>query len=307
MRYAIIGGSGFVGGALAAHLRQDGHEVLIVTRAPPKGENVIRWEAKRGFSDPARMEGLDAVFHLGGAPLATRPWTRRRRRVLKESRVDTTAQLVTSLGQLDARPPAFIGVSATGFYGDCGERVLDERDGPGDGFLSGLAQAWEEAHMGAQQIGCRVAVLRMSPVLAPQGGPFPLLLRPFRVMPGWVGNGQQWNGWISIRDSVAGLRHLANPEIGCEGVYNGTVPDPVRNRDWCEALGKVLSRRVYTHAPKWVVRGAFGDLANELLLASMRVVPRRLVDSGYSFLDTDPEPTFRWLVDSIGRPDGGVT
>ena len=188
MRYAIIGGSGFVGSALAIQLRQEGHEVLIVSRAPAKVEGGIGWDPRRGFTEPGRMEALDVVFHLGGAPLATRPWTRRRRRVLTESRVDATAQLVAFLGELGARPPAFVGVSATGFYGDCGERVLDETDGPGDGFLAGLAQSWEQAHMGAREIGCRVAVLRLSPVLAPQGGPFPLLLRPFRVMPGWVGH-----------------------------------------------------------------------------------------------------------------------
>ena len=126
-------------------------------------------------------------------------------------------------------------------------------------------------------------------------------------MPGLVGNGQQWNGWISIRDTVSALKHLACDTSGCEGVYNGTVPEPVRNRDWCEALGRVLSRGVYTHAPKWVVRGAFGDLANELLLASMRVVPRRLIESGYSFRDTAPEPTFRWLGDSIGSSETDAT
>lgn len=307
MRYAIVGGTGVIGSALTEELREEGHDVVIVTRGGGAGDAAVQWDPKRGFSSCEPMESLDALFHLGGAPLAARPWTRRRRRVLRESRVEATAALLQALGGLKSAPKAFIGVSATGYYGDCGDRIVDEADRAGEGFLAGLAQSWEQAHLGAVKIGCRVAVLRLSPVLAPHGGAFPLLLKPFRVMPGWVGNGQQWNGWISSRDCVSALQHLANPDFGCEGVYNGSVPQAVRNRDWCEALGRVLSRKVYTHAPKWVVRGAFGDLAKELLLASIRVAPRRLLESGYSFRDTEPEPTFRWLVDSIARSGEGAS
>jgi uncharacterized protein (TIGR01777 family) len=307
VRYAIVGGTGVIGSALTEELRLEGHEVVIVTRRGDAIRDAIRWDPKRGFSNCEKMERLDAVFHLGGAPLAARPWTRRRRQVLRDSRIQSTAALLQGLGDLKVAPQSFIGVSATGYYGDCGERVVDEDDDVGEGFLASLAHSWEQAHLGATEIGCRVAVLRLSPVLAPHGGPFPLLLRPFRVMPGWVGNGRHWNGWISSRDCVSALRHLANPELGCEGVYNGSVPEAVRNRDWCEALGRVLSRKVYTHAPKWVIRGAFGDLAKELLLASIRVAPRRLLESGYSFRDTEAEPTFRWLVDSIARSGRGVS
>ena len=299
-----MGGTGVIGSALAAALRGDGHDVSIVTRQRVTSPGLIRWDTRRGFTDLSPLEDLDALFHLGGAPLAARPWTRRRRRVLTESRIDSTETLIEALGQLDVAPRCFIGVSATGFYGECGERRVDETDPRGEGFLAGLAHAWEQAHLEARQVGCRVTVLRLSPVLAPHGGAFPSLRRPFRIMPGWVGNGQQWNGWISSRDCVGALRYLAEPERACHGIFNGSVPEPVRNRNWCEALGRVLGRRVYTHAPKWVIRGAFGDLAKELLLASIRVVPNRLMESGYRFRDTEPEPTFRWLVDSITESAG---
>lgn len=288
-----------IGAQLAAALRERGDEVWIVTRRAPREEHEVKWDPGRGILAPARLEGVDAVVNLIGAPLAGRPWTRARRVELQTSRVDATEVLLRSLQQLDRPPHTFIGVGSLGLFGDRGEEVIDDDDPPGSGFLADLCIAWEGAHLKAEEeLGARAAVLRMSVVLSPTGGAFPLMVRPFRYVGGWVGNGRQYMSWISIRDCVRAFLHLLDhPE--CSGGFNGTVPNPMRNKDWCKALGTVMKRPVVTHAPKWALRGALGDLADELFLASVRAVPRKLTDSGFVFQDTDPEDTFRWLLHDL--------
>ena len=139
----------------------------------------------------------------------------------------------------------------------------------------------------------------MSIVLAPHGGAFPLLVVPFRYgFGGWLGPGDQYTPWITIRDAVGALLHLLD-RPGCHGGFNGTVPEPTQNRAWAEAFGRVIDRPVRTHAPKWAMRGALGELAEQIFLSSCRATPRKLVESGYRFQDTDPEAAFRWLVDRL--------
>lgn len=295
MRFAIVGGTGLIGTALAERLRARGDEVYIVTRRSPRGEEEVQWDPSRGVLTPAQLEGLDAVYNLTGAPIADRPWTRARRKVLWESRVDATAVLLRSLADLERPPATFIGVGGLGLFGDRGDAIIDDDDPPGTGFLADLCIAWEAGHMAAEELGARAAVLRMSVVLSPDGGAFPLMVRPFRYVGGWLGNGRQYTSWISVRDCVGALVHLAD-HADCTGFFNGTVPEPIPNKEWCKALGRAVHRPVVTHAPKWALRGALGELADELFLASVRAVPRKLLASGYSFVDSDAEETFRWLV-----------
>ena len=138
-------------------------------------------------------------------------------------------------------------------------------------------------------------------VLGPHGGAFPLMVKPFRYVGGWLGNGKQYLSWISIRDTCGAILHLADTE-GLSGCFNGSVPDPLRNKDWCRALGRVMHVPVVTHAPKWALRGALGELADGIFLASVRVRPTKLLLSGYQFIDPDPEPTFRWLLADMEHP-----
>ena len=296
-RYAISGGRGMIGTELAGALRQRGDEALVLTRGRPRLPDEIRWDFSRGIQRVSRLEGLNTFFNLTGAPIAQRPWTRARRKRLWESRVTATEAMLRSLERLDTPPESFVGVGVLFVHGDCGDRVLDEDSPLGDGFLVELERAWEGANFEVgRALGCRVTVLRMAVVLAPNGGMFPLMLKPFRAgIGGWLGNGRQYTSWISIRDAIGALLHLADtPEL--EGVFNGTVPEAVRNYEWCSALARVLGSRVMAHAPKWAVRGALGELADDVFLASVRATPRRLLESGYQFKDTDPEQTFRWLV-----------
>lgn len=295
MRWAVVGGTGCIGRGLVPALRARGDEVLIVTRKAPRGPDELRWDPDKGVEKASRLEGLDGVFNLAGEPLANRPWTRQRRARLWSSRVDATATLVGVLGGLQRRPGVLVGVSSAGLYGDHGEERVDEATPAGSGFLAEMSAAWEASNVTASSFGARVAVLRMTVVLAPDGGAFPNVVLPFRYMGGWLGDGRQYMGWISRRDATRALVHLAT-RTDLSGAFNGTVPEPVTNREWSGALGRALNRPVVTHAPRWALRGALGELADALFLASIRVVPTRLLGSDFTFEDTSVEDTFRWLL-----------
>ena len=283
---------------MADTLRARGDEVLIITRRPPKSDHEVQWDATRRVHAIDRLEGLDGIFNLAGAPIATRPWTKARRKVLWDSRIQATEVLIESLARLDRPPKVYVGVGGLGIFGDRGDDEIDDSDPPGTGFLAELCIAWEIAHMSAENIGSRACVLRLATVLSPTGGVFPLMVRPFRYVGGWMGNGRQYTSWISIRDCVGALILLAENDT-CTGYFNGSVPDPVRNFAWCQALGRVMHRPVVTHAPKWAMRGALGELADELFLASLRCMPRKLLDAGFTFVDPDAEETFSWLIAEI--------
>jgi uncharacterized protein (TIGR01777 family) len=277
--------------------------VLILTRSAPSKPGEVQWHPTRGVVEPGRLDGVDAVVNLAGAPIADRPWTRARRRELRESRVLATEVLIESLAKRPKPPKVFVGVGHLGLFGDRGDDILDDDEPQGEGFLAELSASWERAQLSATRLGARTSVLRMSIVLSATGGVFPLMVKPFRLgFGGWLGNGKQWTSWVSIRDATGALMHLLD-DPRCSGAYNGTVPQPVRNKEWCRALGRALRRPVMTHAPKWALRGAIGDLADDLFLASLRPVPRRLQQAGYRFVDPEIEPTFRWLVDELDRPD----
>lgn len=293
-----------IGTWLARALRERGDEVRILTRRNPRAEGEIQWDPNRGVVQPRQLEGIDTVFHLAGAPLADRPWTTQRRKVLYDSRVRATETLLQTLDGLERPPRTLIGVGGLGIFGDRGDEEIGDDDPPGAGFLSELCVAWEHANLAGENLGMRSAVLRMSVVLSPTGGAFPLMVRPFRIVGGWIGNGRQYTPWISVRDCVGALLHLADTP-GCRGGFNGTVPGPTRNREWLEALGRVMHVPVVTHAPKWALRGALGELADSLLIASVRAVPHKLTACGYRFVDTDAEATFRWLLDELDRPFTG--
>jgi hypothetical protein len=292
-----------IGTWLAGTLRARGDDVRIVTRHTPSGPDQIQWDPVKGIVSLRPLEGLDAIFNLAGAPLATRPWTRHRRRVLLDSRVRATHALIGQLETLVRPPAVYVGVGQLGIYGDRGAVEVDDDASAGSGFLADLCVAWEDAHARSEALGARWSVLRMSVVLSPTGGAFPLMVQPFRYVGGWLGNGQQYTPWISIRDAVGAFVHLAD-RSECHGAFNGTVPNPPQNKAWLKALGRVMHRPVVTHAPRWALRGALGELAGSLLIASIRAVPRKLLQTGYRFVDADEEATFRWLLSELNARSG---
>lgn len=296
LKYAIAGGTGMIGSALAESLRASGHEVWVLTRRAPESPYEIEWDPGKGFPNPRPLEALDGVVNLVGEHLADRPWTRARRQLLLDSRLKSTETLLTAMSELERPPGVYVGVGSLGIVGDCGDEVVRDDHPAGTGFLSELCVEWENAHYQAQEhLGARVAVLRMSVVLSPHGGAFPLMVQPFRYVGGWLGDGRQYSPWISVRDCVGAFTHLLQTG-GCEGPFSGTVPEPTTNKEWLKALGRAMNRPVVTHAPKWALRGAFGELAGSMLLASIRAVPEKLTASGYRFIDCDAETTFQWLL-----------
>ena len=307
MRVILIGGTGMIGTWLCNVLRDRGDEVWVVSRRESDKDHWLSWTMSRGIADVRRLEGADVVVNLVGAPIADRPWTKMRRRVLRESRIDATRVIVGSLARLDAPPKAYIGVGHLGFYGDRGETILDESDERGDGFLASLAEDWEKAHLAAAEtLGARGAVLRMAVSLAPTGGVFPLMLQPFRIgLGGWLGKGKQYLPWIGIRDTIRALLFLMDRD-DLHGVFNGCVPEPTRQKDWAKALGRAIDKPVLRNAPKWALQGALGELANVLFLASIRAVPGRLQRAGFKFEDTDAEAFFRWMVHHFENPEEGT-
>ncbi len=296
MRVAITGGTGLLGTSIATALRARGDEVRIITRRPARTGEEVHWDPPRGVIEIHKLEGIDAVIHLAGAPIADRPWTRARRKVLWESRVDSTRMLIDALKARKIKPKTWVGAGGLGRFGSRGEEELDDDAAAGTGFLADLSVAWESAQLEAEKLGARTAVFRMAIVLDPHGGALPLVVKPFRIgIGGWLGDGRQFTSWITGRDAVNGFLHLLD-DPRASGGYNGTVPVPTRNYEWCVALGRAVNKPVLTHAPKWAVRGALGELADDLFLASVRAIPRKLTAEGFRFLDPEPEAAFAAMV-----------
>jgi uncharacterized protein len=287
MRVAITGSSGLIGTALGESLRRDGHQVTPVVRRPPQpGE--IRWDPQAGGGglDPGAFEGIDAVVHLSGAPVAGGRWTKARKLKLRSSRIQTTQVLVSALARAARRPSVLLSGSAVGWYGDTGEREVDESAPAGTGFLATLVTDWEAAAQPARQAGLRVLNLRSGLVLSRRGGILPVLALPFRFGLGArLGPGTQFRSWISITDHVRALRYLLD-NAAIDGPVNLTAPAPVTEAELTKELGRALHRPAVLRVPAPVLRVVLGELSGELL-GSQRVLPRRLLDAGFAFRHAD--------------------
>jgi uncharacterized protein len=284
MRVAITGSSGLIGTALADHLRLNNIEVVRLVRRPPAAGDEVRWDpaaADRGLRW-STVGTVDAVVHLSGAPVAGGRWTPARKQVLRSSRIDSTAALVRALLSADAPPPTLLAGSAIGWYGDTGDRAVDETAPAGSGFLATLVRDWEAAAEPAAAAGLRVVHLRSGVVLSRAGGMLRPLLPPFRLGLGArIGAGSQYLSWISISDHVRALTFLlGRPDIS--GPVNLTAPIPVTNAEFTRALGAAVRRPALLAIPGWTVRLALGELATELL-GSSRVQPARLQQAGFGF------------------------
>jgi uncharacterized protein (TIGR01777 family) len=282
MKVAVSGITGLIGSALRDSLAADGASVLAITRQPtlPPLES-ISWDVENGRFDATALEGVDAVVHLAGEPIAQR-WNGRRKQAIRESRVKSTRLLVEGLKSLARKPKVLVSGSAIGFYGDRGDEILDERAPAGTGFLAETCQEWERVAMEAMGLGIRTAVLRTGIVLSTRGGALKTMLTPFRLGAGGpVGSGKQWMSWIHIDDIVGAIRFLLeNDEL--MGAVNGTSPEPATNADFTRALGKALSRPAFLPAPTFGLKIAFGEMAS-VLLEGQRVLPKKLQEAGYRF------------------------
>jgi uncharacterized protein (TIGR01777 family) len=285
MRIAITGASGFIGSALAVSLAGDGIDVLRLVRRAPGGPAELRWNpaARDGGLVPGALDGLDAVVHLSGAPVAPRPWTAARKRELRASRIDSTVALVGALLAAANPPPVMLVASAIGWYGDTGTREVAEEAPNGTGFLAELVRDWEAAALPAAEAGIRVVQLRSGVVLSRRGGMLRPMLIPFRLGAGArFGAGTQYLSWIGLTDHIRACRFLL--ESGqLAGPVNLTSPAPVTNAEFTAELGSQLHRPAVLSLPAWLIRSALGELSGELL-GSCRVRPARLQQAGFSFL-----------------------
>ncbi|MER6138140.1 TIGR01777 family oxidoreductase [Streptomyces sp. NPDC001815] len=281
-RIAVAGASGLIGTALVRSLTADGHEVVRLVRRRPRADDEVEWDPGRQYVDAAGLTGCDAVVNLAGAGIGDRRWTDAYKRTIRDSRVLGTAMLAEAVAALDEPPRVFLNGSAMGIYGDTGERAVDESTPPGDGFLPSVCVEWEEAAAPAQEAGVRTVFARTGLVVAAKGGAWGRLFPLFRAgLGGRMGDGRQYWSYIALHDHVAALRFLLDSE-SLSGPFNLTAPEPLTNREITAAMGRVLRRPTLFAVPEPVLRAALGEMAQEVL-GSQRVLPTRLLESGFTF------------------------
>jgi uncharacterized protein (TIGR01777 family) len=289
MNILITGGTGLIGTRLCQQLHQLGHELTVLSRKP---ETVPTFcQAIRSLEEWQPTQHFDAVINLAGESIVDKAWTEARKKVLWESRVGLTQSLVRCIEAADEKPRVFISGSAIGYYGNTGDKTLDEGAHVGKDFGAQLCDEWEKAALASS---VRVCVLRTGLVLAPSGGFLKKMLPAFKLgVGGSMGSGQQWMSWIHIDDYIAVLIELlTNPNA--QGAYNMTAPQPLTNQAFTEHLAKALNRRVFFSTPAWVLQLLLGERA-DLLLGGQRVFPVRVTDLGYTFKYHDLDDTLQAL------------
>jgi hypothetical protein len=308
MQIVIAGSSGLIGSALASFLTTGGHQVRRLVRPQAKSQSAgtvplsqptadrISWNPAAAQIDAAALAGCEVVINLAGEGIANRRWTAEQKKKIYDSRIDSTALLALTLAELNPRPRVFVCASAIGFYGDRGDEQLDEASRPGTGFLPEVCQDWEAVTAPAADAGIRVVRVRFGVVLSPAGGALAKMLPPFRLGAGGrLGNGRQWMSWIALDDVVGAIQHVIMQD-NLTGAVNVVAPHPATNQEFTKTLGRVLHRPTIFPMPAAVARLAFGEMADALLLASARVHPARLLESGYAFRYPDLEPALRHLL-----------
>jgi uncharacterized protein len=291
---AVTGASGLIGHALVARLRLEGRRVRRLVRTPdPKSPDDVAWDPMRGTLDPRQLEGAEAVIHLAGEPIAQR-WTGARREAIRESRVRGTELLARAIAALDRKPEVLLSGSAVGYYGDRGDDAVDEESAPGTDFLAGVAREWETATDAAKAAGVRVVLLRTGIVLSAHGGALERLLPPFRLgVGGPIGTGRQWMSWIALEDHVRAMEH-ALATVGLHGPVNLVAPNPVMNAEFASTLGRVLDRPAIVPVPAFALELLYGEMARSTILAGQRVLPRKLLRSGFHFAHPTLEEALRF-------------
>lgn len=284
MRVIIAGSSGLVGTALVAALRADGHDIRRLVRRPTAGPDEYRWSPPDGAIAPGAFNGVDAVVNLCGAGIGDHRWTSAYKQHLRDSRLTATDVLASAAAE--AGVPTLLNASAVGYYGDTGDRAVDETAPPGSGFLADLCRDWERATGPARAGGARTVLLRSGTVVARHGG---LLgkLRPLFAygLGGRLGNGRQYLSWISLEDEVEAVKFVLRTD-SVDGPVNLTGPSPVTNASFTAALGRALHRPTPWVVPGFAVSALVGEFADEAVLTGQRVLPTVLEDAGYAFRHT---------------------
>ena len=288
MRLLVTGGTGFIGATLCRRLSSDGHELLVLTRKPRASNPQLRtryllWDAPDWAREMAQVDGM---INLAGEPLVAKRWTSEQKRLIQDSRLLTTRRLVQAMAASQPRPRVLINASAVGYYGPRDDEELTERSPSGRGFLAELCRSWEQEAQQAQVLGVRVVVLRIGIVLSADGGALSKMVPPFRWgLGGPLGSGRQWMSWIH-RDDLLGLIAWALSRPDVAGPVNATAPQPVRMREFCQALGRALHRPSWAPVPALMLRLLLGEMA-QVLLTGQRVIPDAALRAGHPFQFSD--------------------
>jgi len=299
MKILITGASGLVGSALGEALAGEGHTICRLVRPDSEHDRGagfgVAWNPATGELGGAAV-GADAVVNLAGASIAGGRWTNARKKVLRDSRVDTTRALVGALAKMAARPRVLISASATGYYGRRGDELLTEASTPGNDFLASIAAEWEAEARKAEALGIRVVLVRFGVILAGHGGALPQMMLPFRFgVGGKTGSGRQWMPWLTLDDAIAIIRFAVNNE-SVSGPLNAVAPQPMQNAEFTRVLAAVMHRPAIFPAPAFALRILLGEMADALLLGSQRAVPAVLEKLGYSFLHPSLEPALQFIL-----------
>ncbi len=292
MRVLITGATGFIGQALCRHLHGD-YELVGLSRDVRQAEKtigayarIVEWDGRTAGRWASELAGARAVVNLAGENVGTERWSRSKKASIRESRIYGTRALLDAIEGTKEKPAVLVQGSAIGYYGCRGDELLTEESPAGTGYLAEVCRDVESLANKSNTLGVRCAIARSGVVLGIRGGALPKLMRPFRFyLGGHLGNGKQWFSWITVHDEIRALRFLIEHD-DCQGPYNLTTPEPGTMKAICQTLGEVMDRPAWTKVPAVLLRSAFGEMADEVLLASQRVIPKRLMKQGFEFIYT---------------------
>ncbi len=306
----VTGATGFIGKALCFRLEKEGYKVVALSRNPEKGQRlfgsqvtVARWDGANASEWMGYAEGAQAIVNLAGENIGSGRWISQRKQAILQSRLDAGKAVVEAVESASVKPRVVVQASAIGFYGSRGNDMIDEFSSPGKGFLANVAKEWEQSTHEVESFGVRRVVIRSSVVLGAEGGALLQLLKPFRFFAGGpLGSGRQWFSWIHIEDEVNGILFLLKRE-DLKGVFNLSAPHPLLQKDLARILGKIMRRPSWFPTPGFGLRMFLGEMAEEMLLVSQRVAPKRLIEAGYRFLYPEAEHALKDIVGKNSRKD----
>jgi uncharacterized protein (TIGR01777 family) len=303
MRVVISGATGFIGRALCRQLHGD-YEVIALSRDSTRAAGLVgeyakavEWDARTASSWARYVEDAHAVIDLAGENIASGRWTQPKRDSIMQSRTNSANAIVDAVSGARNKPAVVIQISAVGYYGSRGDEVLDEDSPPGTGFLAEVSRRVESIAAKVEGVGVRHVIIRAGMVLGRDGGALPRFMAPFRFyLGGHTGSGRQWVSWISLHDALRAIRFLTDRQ-NLKGPFNLTSPNPVTMKQFSRTLGAALRSPAWTVLPGFAARLAFGQMADEVLLASQRAIPKRLIDAGFQF----QHPDLQTALDAIIR------